>query len=270
MIFRTFASAMLALMASSAVHAVVIRHDVPDARYRVPPEAFPTLVDLPGEGHGVLIGPAWVVTAGHAIQWQLPLREVFIGCTSRKVAQVVFHPGYHPLTAALQKDGPAAVMAFIERTDDIALVRLAEPVRDIAPTPLYRATDEAGRIVQIAGKGATGNGLTGETRGTPRRGELRHAFNRITAAHDRWLIYRMDLDGDALPLEGALGHGDSGSPVFIQQGGTWMLAGIANHTLYEAGPTMGAAGKYGDMEYQIRVSYFAGWIDRVTGNEGGD
>ncbi len=256
------------LLASPAADGVVIRHDVPDAQYRAPQAAFPALVDLPGEGHGVLIGPSWVVTAGHAVQWQMPLHEVFIDGSARKVERVVFHPGYRPLTAAMRKAGSTAVLAFIEQTDDIALLQLAEPVQGVAPLVLYRATDEAGKIVQIAGKGATGNGLTGETRGSPRRGELRHAFNRITDAHGRWLVYRMDQGGDALPLEGALGHGDSGSLVLIEQEGTWKLAGLANHTLYAAGPASTAGGKYGDTEYQIRVSYFADWIDSVMGGPG--
>lgn len=81
-------------MAAMDVHAVVIRHDIPDSSYLTQATAFPTLVDLPVEGHGVLIAPNWVVTAGHAIYWQLPLNVVFIAGKPRKVAKVVFHPGF--------------------------------------------------------------------------------------------------------------------------------------------------------------------------------
>lgn len=58
--------AFFLLAMSSAAGAVVTRADVDDAKYRVPASVFPALVDLPGEGHGVLIAPQWVVTAAHA------------------------------------------------------------------------------------------------------------------------------------------------------------------------------------------------------------
>ena len=51
------------LAASSSAGAVVIRHDVDDAKYRIRAAEFPALVDMPGEGHGVLITPQWLVTA---------------------------------------------------------------------------------------------------------------------------------------------------------------------------------------------------------------
>lgn len=248
-------------LANMNASAVVIRHDIPDMQYRTQPTAFPTLVDLPSEGHGVLITPNWVVTAGHAIFWQLPLRTVVIAGQPRKVAKVFFHPGFHPLPNEMQKAEPSVVMAYIEQIDDIALVQLAEPVSDVTPTALYRSKDEVGKIVEIAGSGATGDGLTGELKGSPHRGILRHAFNLITVAQGRWLIYRMDQGIDALPLEGALGHGDSGGPVFMQEHGVRKLAGLANHTFYKTDPGTTAAGKYGDLEYQIRISYYADWID---------
>lgn len=67
-----------------------------------------------------------------------------------------------------------------------------------------------------------------------------------------------------------MGHGDSGGPVFMQQHGMWKLAGLANHTLYKTDPATTAAGKYGDLEYQIRISHFAQWIDTTVGRAGGD
>src|SRR3546814_6936850 len=62
---------LLALLAiSSTASAVVIRSDVDDVRYQVPASAFPALADMPGEGHGVLIAPQWLVTAAHAAPMQ--------------------------------------------------------------------------------------------------------------------------------------------------------------------------------------------------------
>src|SRR3546814_3471879 len=71
---------LLALLAiSSTASAVVICSDVDDVRYQVPASAFPALADMPGEGHGVLIAPQWVVTAVHAAPMQGMEADVTIG-----------------------------------------------------------------------------------------------------------------------------------------------------------------------------------------------
>ncbi len=51
---------MALVVLSSAGGAIVVRHDVDDSKYRVPASAFPALVDMPGEGHGVVIAPQWM------------------------------------------------------------------------------------------------------------------------------------------------------------------------------------------------------------------
>lgn len=70
---------------SSTAGAVVIRHDVEDSAYRIPASAFPALVDMPGEGHGVLIAPQWVITAAHTLPAQAPLQQVELDGRPRKV-----------------------------------------------------------------------------------------------------------------------------------------------------------------------------------------
>src|SRR3546814_6948668 len=80
----------LALLAiSSTASAVVIRGDVDDAEYRIPAAAFPALADMPGEGHGVLIAPQWVVTAAHAAPMQGMDADVAIGGVARRVECVI-------------------------------------------------------------------------------------------------------------------------------------------------------------------------------------
>ena len=105
------------------------------------------------------------------------------------------------------------IVVFLASSDDIALVRLAQPVTDIVPVAIYKDSDEPGQIVKIIGKGATGTGAHGHDPGGPNRTELRHAFNRITSAHGRWLCYVFDEPPSALPLEGITSNGDSGGPV---------------------------------------------------------
>lgn len=85
------ASLLVLLAMSSTAHAIVIRDDVDDAKYRVPASEFPALVDMPGEGHGVLIAPQWVITAAHTIPPHADLKRVAINGLDRDVERVVVH-----------------------------------------------------------------------------------------------------------------------------------------------------------------------------------
>ncbi len=67
---------LIMLVMSCSAGAIVIRDDVDDSNYRILPSEFPALVDMPGEGHGVLIAPQWVITAAHAITWQPEIKQV--------------------------------------------------------------------------------------------------------------------------------------------------------------------------------------------------
>ena len=58
---------ILLVAVASAADAIVVRHDVDESKYRFSDSRFPALVDMPGEGHGVLIAPSWVVTAAHTV-----------------------------------------------------------------------------------------------------------------------------------------------------------------------------------------------------------
>jgi hypothetical protein len=73
------------LATSSIVSAIVIRDDVDDAKYRIPAFEFPALVDMPGEGHGVLIAPQWVVTAAHVLPMHDDGWYVVVDATPRNV-----------------------------------------------------------------------------------------------------------------------------------------------------------------------------------------
>ena len=128
---------------SSSATAIVIRHDVPDAEYLVVEDEFPALVDLPDEGHGVLIGRRWIVTAAHATQWR-PIEQVTINEQRRAILAVVVHPGYQKAPQKLESGDAAPLMAFRQAHDDVALIKLAEPVEDVEPVALYRASDEKG------------------------------------------------------------------------------------------------------------------------------
>lgn len=148
---------LLALAAlPCAAGAVVIRHDVDDARYRIEAAAFPALADMPGEGHGVLIAPRWVLTAAHAAPMEGMGATVAINGARYGVERVFLHPGFKRMPEALGKEAMATgsaskIHAFLATSDDIALVRLATPVNDVQPVALYRGTGEAGQVAVLIG-----------------------------------------------------------------------------------------------------------------------
>lgn len=267
------------LAISATANAVVIRSDVADAKYRVPASALPALADMPGEGHGVLIAPQWVVTAAHAapMQMQGMEDEVSIGGVARRVKRVVTYPGYKKLPNQLIKEALASgdlskVSAFLASSNDIALIELASPVTDVTPVPLYRGNKEVGMTVELVGKGATGNGTKGQDPHSAHRTVLRRAFNAIVGADARYVWYRFDPPPSALPLEGITGSGDSGGPLLIGDGSSRQLVGLASWSKYPpdhpfwrkwAPGRPFVEGLYGEIVYAVRISSYVPWIEGV-------
>lgn len=259
---------LLVLLAiSSTASAVVIRSDVDDAKYRVPASVFPALADMPGEGHGVLIAPQWVVTAAHAAPMQGMDEEITIGGVAHRVERVITYPCYKRLPDTLVKEAlasgdPSKAYAFLASSDDIALIKLASPVTDIAPAPLYHGNEEIGKTVRLIGKGATGNGADGQVPHGSHRTILRRAFNVVIGADDRYLWYRFDPPPSGLPLEGITGSGDSGGPVIIENKGLKQLAGLVSWSKYAPGHAL-QPGIYGQVEFNVRISSYIKWIESV-------
>ncbi|MBA8683060.1 trypsin-like serine protease [Stenotrophomonas tumulicola] len=256
----------------STASAIVIRDDVDDSEYRVPASEFPALVDMPGEGHGVLIAPQWVITAAHTIPLHSKLTRITVDGKPRDVERVVVHAGYKALPQELIDQAMASgeamlIVVFLASTDDIALVKLAEPVMDIAPVALYEGSVQPGQIIKIIGKGATGNGATGYSLGGPNRTELRRAYNEVTSSYDRWFCYRFDEPSAALPLEGALANGDSGSPVLVEVGNEWLLSGVASWKVVEGHVLTAKYGRYGQVACNVRLSHYADWIESVMSGQ---
>lgn len=264
---KTLLAFVLALIPCAA-GAVVIRDDVPDVQYRLAASAFPALVDLPEEGHGVLIAPQWVVTAAHAVAWQKSVDVVTIGGTPRAVRRLIMYPGYQQLPqplieATLRTGETAAVTNFLHAQNDIALLELAQPVTDVAPATIDKGDPAVGTVIEIIGKGATGTGISGQ--GMSHRTDLRHAYAKISAVDGRWLCYRFNAPPSALPLEGSSGSGDSGGPVIVERNGRPQVAALASWKLVLGDARKFEPGKYGMTTYNVRPGYYLDWIDRVTG-----
>ena len=254
------------LITSTSASAIVIRDDVEDARYRVSASEFPALADMPGEGHGVLIAPQWLVTAAHAVTWQPEIKQVMVNGVARDVEKLVIHPGYKKPPQELLDQSLATwdwtlFRASLSASDDIALIKLTKAVSDVSPVPINRGESEFNEIVEIIGKGATGNGETGYQFSDPHRTELRRAQNKVTSAHGRWLCYSFDKPSDALPLEGGSGSGDSGGPVLIRSGKGLSLAGLTSWS--DPQSTVRIPGRYGQISCNVRMSHYAEWIESV-------
>lgn len=260
-------SLLLGLPVVTVGRAIVIRDGVPDSNYLVPDGEFPPLVDLPIAGQGTLVTKQWVVTAAHAVYEHRPI-SVTINGKRRAVSNPVIHPAFEGVPKPKEMRGDAApLMRAFAQMHDIALLRLTTPVEDVKPVGLYRGTDEIGKLVTLYGKGATGNGVTGEDPKSPMRGSLRRARNRISGAENLWLTYTFDCGPDAPSLEGVMGNGDSGGPVLIGAGDNCKLAGVTSWRSWHGNLESLRRGVCGQTFYCSRISHYARWIDRVIAGD---
>jgi chymotrypsin len=254
------------LFVSFSPSAIVILHDVNDSMYRVQAAEFPALADMPGEGHGVLIAPQWVITAAHAITWQSEIKHITVGGIPRSVERIEIHPGYKVPPKQLLEQALATwdwtlFRALLASSDDIALLKLAQPITDVSPVTIYNSNNEFGQIVKVIGKGATGNGTVGYEFSSSHRTELRRAYNKVTSAAGRWFCYVFNDPLDALPLEGGSGSGDSGGPILIETEKEWLLAGLTSWTDVQS--TNRTPGRYGQVSCNVRLSHYKDWIESV-------
>jgi hypothetical protein len=228
--------------------SIIRRHDQPDSLYVQLARGYASLVhiNLPtpqgaADGEGTLIAPRWVLTAAHVGVEVKPGHRVRLGRAELPVDSVVIHPQW--------ADGP----------HDLALLRLASPVA-ARPARLYRLAAEVDRLVVLLGYGDFGTGLSGPLGND---GVVRGASNRIDEATDLWLKFSFDPPGAprATALEGVSGPGDSGGPAYLE-GPDEILVGVSSG---QSTRTAGGPGRYGVVEYYVRVSRYIAWIEGITG-----
>src|SRR5215217_2772662 len=163
---RNLACGLLLFAAAldSAAQAIVMRHDTNRSGYVLLGDRHRETVAMLGlpaqsdgapmlySGMGTLIAPDWILTAAHATDYISEQSKgrpagqlVFVKGRGYRIARIVTHPEWNAQTYA----------------NDIALIKLASPVREAKPACLYEGKDEAGKIATLAGSGYPGNGVDG-------------------------------------------------------------------------------------------------------------
>ncbi|WP_100916034.1 S1 family peptidase [Pseudoalteromonas spongiae] len=250
---------------STCSNAVVKRHDVPAKNYLLA-EAPEYLIDMPHEGHGVLINPQWILTVAHTIFYDYSGKKIKVGSKNIEIEKVYIHPSYIEADKTLFKGDAAPLMNFLMSRSDIALVKLSTPVKDLKPIEIYSNSDELGKEITVYGRGATGNGKTGENSETKPLRELNYFKNIVEATDDKWLSFKFDEAQKALPLEGIHGSGDSGGPSVIFDNGIPYLVGLSSWQIWQGDLALFKGGLYGTTAYQVRVSNYRDWIVSVVGS----
>ncbi|MGL4578653.1 MAG: S1 family peptidase [Shewanella xiamenensis] len=241
---------VLLLAITSTANAMIIRHDVDDAKYQAAAQSDNSTVTFLGLykgdeivlGTGSLIDKQWIVTAAHVAN------ELTVG------NKVQFKTHFYPIKDVIKHP------LWKERhfPYDIALVQLASSIEDATLAKLNHATTETGKIATFVGRGDYGNGLVGVA-GADK--QLRAAHNAVVGVQEQWLQFIFDRDANALPLEGISGPGDSGGPAYLVSTDSVCLIGVSSWQNAES--TNWEEGKYGVIEHYSRISYFRDWIEKT-------
>lgn len=228
---------------------------------------------------GALIGDRYVITAAHVVGGTASSNIAFVlnagaGSQSFAVESVSVFPGYR---------GTAAGADGVWH-DDLAIVKLAQPVATGVPVYDIYAGSLSGKTATLVGYGSGGDGVNGPTTGASasvkRSGQNR--IDKLLADDDgsgQAEIYLFDFDGPdassnvygatAPPnltlgagIEAHYAGGDSGSPLFINDNGTWKIAGVAAFN----GKTNLAASnvKFGAIGGGAILAPYQPWIESVT------
>jgi secreted trypsin-like serine protease len=239
---------LMSVVFANTATSIVIRHDVPDENYSATVEDFPSLATLYSIGvHGTLIDPQWVVTAGHAVFCMEPGDKIKVGNQWAEIERRYAHAGY-----------------VLDEENDIALLKLKEPIKAIKPAKLYRKSDEETQKIWFIGSGGTGSGSVGQTISyEENKGKLRKAQNTIVGTSEREIFFTFNEGNDALPLEGVSGNADSGGPAYKRINDDYYLYGISSRS----DSFFKDVGEYGVKEVYTRVSYHANWIDKIVQND---
>ena len=196
---------------------------------------------------GTLIGCRTFLTAAHCVEGAL-----------QPANWVVFfqHAGFVPVAAVDVHPAYAFPVA------DVAVVTLAAPVSGLRPTPLdLSAGHAAGTPGTIAGFGRSGGG--GSDYGLKRVGAVTLATCGGTLSDATSICWSFDHPIGPPGEDSNTCNGDSGGPLFVDEGADAVLAGVTSG---------GAAADClaPDASFDARVSTYASWIQDVAVDELGE
>lgn len=223
---------------------------------------------------GVLLDPWHVLTAAHVVAGSPAGNIAFqLNAASPETlaaAAVSVFPGYTGTT-------PGADGVW---HDDLAILRLATPASTATGYAFYTGPAQ-GKTVSLVGYGAGGDGTngvaTGASASVKRAGQNR--IDQVLTDDDgsgAGEVFVFDFDGPTAAsnvfgapvpanltlgarIEAQFAGGDSGSPVFVNDGGTWKILGIANFN----GSTTNLPGSnvlFGSLGGGSLVAPYADWI----------
>ncbi len=156
---------------------------------------------------GTLVTTDLVLTAAHCVAQMTPSAiEFAIGSlpSDPGVKSQVEGVAVHPLWNGVVQDG-----------NDLAILRLATPINDIAPVilELSDAQEFVGSEMTLVGYGSLQDGMSGA-------GVRRLAKVTLGSVTTQTLMYLFDGMGAC--------RGDSGGPSFVQSGGQWRQLGVTS------------------------------------------
>lgn len=153
-----------------------------------------------GTCSGTMIGPRAVLTAAHCLDGAVRSVRVWPGVGPEFVTSTfAFHPDFN-----------TSSLVF-----DVGVVLLNEDLGRPAASILTSRTGRVGETAVIAGFGRDENSIT--TR-------LRAGSTTVSAATTS------RIETAYAPPSSAICSGDSGGPIFLQEGGRWVIAGISSAT----------------------------------------
>ncbi len=216
----------LAASPELAKPAIVGGEDVPDGRYPFLASLQVAGTDVPRYGHicgASLISASWALTAAHCVR-------------GASASRLFIRTGETDLEAGTGTNHPVAAIhihpAYTGRTNDVALLKLKQPVEGITPVRLPRGEgtgyEVPGRLLTVAGWGRLSS--NGDSPSRMQHVEVPFIDTRACRA-----LYEgratVDLDREMCASRAGKDscQGDSGGPLFVKTAdGSWSQLGVVS------------------------------------------